>query len=314
MRRLAVLAFLLVAPAQAQDYPTRTVEIVVPFAAGGGTDLIARVLAERLGETMRQRFVIINRPGASTNIGTAAVANAPADGYTLLLTSISFAANPSLYRKLSYDQKDFAPVALIANSPSILVVTPSLPVNSVAELIAHLKAHPGELNYASYGAGSGPHLAAGLLQDITGTKMQHVPYGGGSPATIALLRGEVQVLLAGSLAVGPLIQNGGLKPLGIAAQARAPALPEIPTFREQGIDYLTGTWFGLLAPAKTPPAIIALLNREIAAALRSEAVRARIAEQGADVAGGSPDDFARFLKEETERLSAVIRRANIRLD
>ena len=300
--------------AQVQDYPTRTVEIVVPFAAGGGTDLIARVLIERLGETMRQRFVIINRPGASTNIGTTAVANAAPDGHTLLLTSISFAANPALYRKLSYGQRDFAPIVLIANSPSILVVTPSLPFNSVADLVAHMKAHPGELNYASYGAGSGPHLAAGLLQDITGTRMQHVPYGGGSPATIAVLRGEVQMLLAGSLAVGALIQSGGLKPLAIAANERAVALPNVPTFREQGIEFLTGTWFGMLAPAKTPPAIIATLNLEIVAALRNDAVRARIAEQGADVMGGSPQDFARFLKDETERLSAVIKRANIQMD
>ena len=316
-RAALVLAFTLLAlPARAQDtYPARPVEIVVPFAAGGGTDLIARVLGERLSESLRQRFVVINRPGASTNIGTAAVANAQGDGYTLLLTSISLAANPSLYRKLSYDaQRDFAPIALIANSPSILVVTPALPVQSIAELIAILKARPGEFNYASYGAGSGPHLAAGLFQDITGTRMQHVPYGGGGPATIAVLRGEVQVLLAGSLAVGPMIQSGQLKPLGIAAPARAPALPAIPTFREQGIDFVTGTWFGLLAPARTPPAIVALLSREVQAALRSETVRTRFAEQGADVVGGTPDDFARFLKAETERLAAVIRRANIQLD
>jgi tripartite-type tricarboxylate transporter receptor subunit TctC len=311
---VVILALFASLPARADDYPTRNIEIVVPFAAGGGTDLIARVLGERLGEQLGRRVVIINRPGASTNIGTAAVASAPADGYTLLLTSISFTANPSLYSKLAYKQSDFAPIALIANSPSILVVTPSLPVNSVAEFVAYLKARPGELNYASYGAGSGPHLAAGLFQDITATAIQHVPYGGGSPATVAVLRGEVQMLLAGSLAVGPLIQSGALKPLGIAAETRTAAYPDIPTFREQGIDFVTGTWFGLLAPAKTPPDIIARLNREVAAALKSDAVRARIAEQGADVARGSPEDFATFLREETERLSGVIKRANIHLD
>lgn len=314
MRCLVLILALLIAPARAQDYPSRTVEIVAPFAAGGGTDLIARVLAERLGESLKQRFVVINRPGASTNIGTAAVANAAPDGYTLLLTSISFAANPSLYRKLSYRQQDFAPIILIANSPSILVVPPSLPVRTAGDFIAHLKARPGELNYASYGAGSGPHLAAGLLQEITGTKLQHVPYGGGGPAALAVLRGEVQMLLAGSLAVGPMIANGSLKPLALAADTRAPGLPDLPTFREQGIDYVSGTWFGLLAPAKTPPAIVALLNAHVQAALRSESVRARIAETGSDVVGGSPEDFARFLKEETERLAAVIRRANIQLD
>ena len=315
MRWFLLALVLFTAPARAQDYPSRTVEIVVPFAPGGGTDLIARVVADRLSEQMRQRFVIINRPGASTNIGTAAVVNAAPDGHTLLMTSISLAANPSLYRKLSFDpQKDLAPIALIGNTASILVVNPSLPVNSADELIAYLKARPGELNYASYGAGSGPHLAAGLFQDITSTRIQHVPYGGGSPATIAVLRGEVQMLLAGILAVGPLIQSGGLRPLGIAAAARISALPDLPTFREQGIDYLNGTWFGLLAPAKTPPAILALLNREVNAALRSDAVRARIAEQGAEVIGGSSEDFATFLKAETERLSAVIKRANIQLD
>jgi tripartite-type tricarboxylate transporter receptor subunit TctC len=313
----ALLLALLALPAQAlaQSYPSRLVELVVPFAPGGGTDIIARVVAERLSESLRQRFLIINRPGAATNIGTAAVVNAPPDGHTLLMTSISLAANPSLYSKLPFDpQKDLAPIALVGNTASILVINPSLPVNSASELIAYLKAHPGELNYASYGAGSGPHLAAGLFQDITGTKIQHVPYGGGSPATIAVLRGEVQMLLAGILAVGPLVQSGGLKPLGIAAASRTPALPDLPTFREQGIDYLNGTWFGLLAPAKTPMAIIEKLNREVNAALRSNAVRTRLAEQGADVVGGSPEDFAKFLRDETARLAAVIKRANIQLD
>ena len=310
-----VLALTLLTPARAEDYPTRTVEVVVPFAAGGGTDLIARVLCERLSEALGKPFVVINRPGASTNIGTAVVANAAGDGYTLLLTSISLAANPSLYRKLPFDpQRDLAPIALIANSPSILVVPLSLPVNSVGEFIAYAKAHPGELNYASYGAGSGPHLAAGLFQEITGTAMQNVPYGGGGPAVLAVMRGEVQAYLAGSLAVGPQIQSGGVKALAIAAETRSPALPNLPTFRELGIDYVTGTWFGLLAPARTPPAIVALLNREVQAALKGDAVRRRIAEQGAEVVGGSPEDFAKFLKDETERLSGVIKRANIHLD
>jgi tripartite-type tricarboxylate transporter receptor subunit TctC len=292
---LAFVLFSLPANAQA-PYPSRLVEVVVPFAAGGGSDLIARVLNEKLSESLKQRFIAINRPGASTNIGTTAVANAAADGHTLLIASISFAANPALFRKLSFAQSDLAPIALIANSPSILVVPASLPVNSVAELLAYLKARPGELNYGSYGAGSGPHLAAGLFQDLTGTQIVHVPYGGGS------------------LAVLPQIRAGGLKPLGIASDHRAAELPDVPTFREQGIDYLTGTWFGLMAPAKTPPEIIATLNRAVNVALRSEAVRARLAEQGAEIAGGTPDDFARFLKEETERLAAVIRRANIQLD
>ena len=313
---VALAAVLVVFAARAEDnYPSRPVEIVVPFAPGGGTDIIARIVADRVGEKLGQRFVVINRPGASTNIGTAAVVNAAPDGYTLLLTSISLAANPALYKKLSFAPlTDLAPISLIANSPSVLVVSPALPVTSVAELIAYLKAHQGELNYASYGAGSGPHLAAELFQDLTGTRMVHVPYGGGSPAVLALLRGDVQVLFAGSLAVLPQIRAGSLKPLGVAADRRTALLPDVPTFVEQGIGYRTGTWFGLLAPAKTPPAIIETLNREVMDALRNESVRARLIEQGADVIGNSPRAFAQFLKDETERLSIVIRRANIQLD
>lgn len=312
---VALLLTLMASVARADEpYPSRTVELIVPFANGGGTDLIARVLAERLSEALHQPFIVINRPGASTNVGTTVAANAKPDGYTLLLTSISFTANPTLYHRLGYAQEDFAPIALIANSPSILVVNNALPVKSLGELIAYMKAHPGELNYASYGAGSGPHLAAGLFQDVTGTTMQHVPYGGGGPAVAAVLRGEVHVLLAGALAVGPQILAGGLRPLAIAAETRSAALPDIPTFREESIEYLSGTWFGLLAPARTPPYVISKLNAAVLEALRSEPVRARIAEQGADVVGGSPQHFARFLKEETDRLSAVIRRANIHLD
>jgi tripartite-type tricarboxylate transporter receptor subunit TctC len=288
--------------------------VVVPFTPGGGADVVARVLVERLSEVLHQRFVVINRPGASTNIGTATVANAPADGYTLLLTSISFTANPSLYRKLAYAQKDFAPIVLIANSPSILVVNPALPVKSTGELVAYLKAHPGEMNYASYGAGSSPHLATGLFQDVTGTTIQHVPYSGGGPATLAVLRGEVQMLFASAIGVGPQILGGGVRPLAVAAQTRLPSFPDIPTLREQGIDCLNGTWFGLLAPVKTPLDIITKLNAAVAEALRSDLVRLRLAEQGAVLVGGSPQDFARFIKEETDRLSAVIRRANIHLD
>jgi len=272
------------------------------------------LVADQPSEVLHQRFVVINRPGASTNIGTATVANAPADGYTLLLASIAFTANPALYRKLSYAQKDFAPIALIANSPSILVVNPSLPVKSVGELVAYLKAHPGEWNFASYGAGSSAHLAAGLFEDVTGTTMQHVPYSGGGPATLAVIRGEVQMLFSSVIGVGPQIVNGAVRPLAVAAQARTSNLPDVPTLREQGIDCLNGTWFGLLAPAKTPPEIIAKLNAAVTEVMRSDLVRRRIAEQGAELVGGSPEDFARFIKEETDRLSAMIRRANIHLD
>lgn len=256
-----------------------------------------------------------NEDSGNRNIGANAVAHARADGHTLLLAGISLAANPALYRKLPFAPlSDFAPISLIANSPNILVVNPALPVNSIAELIEYLKARPGQLNYASYGAGSSAHLAAEFFQDIAGVKMVQVPYPGGNPAVVALLRGDVHVLFSSVLPVLEFIRNGDLKPLAIAADRRLAIIPDVPTFIEHGFDYRMGTWFGLLAPAKTPPAIIDRLNTEVLAMLQGGRVRARLLEQGAEVIGSTPAEFARFLKDETDRLSIVIKRANIQLD
>jgi tripartite-type tricarboxylate transporter receptor subunit TctC len=315
---LAALACLLTAgtgTAVAQEYPTRPVEIIVPFAAGGGTDLIARLLCEGLSQRLGQSFIAVNRPGANTNVGTLAAIHAKPDGHTLLMASIGLAANPSLYTKLSFDpQRDLAPIALIANVPTILVTSNALPVDTLPPLIAYVKARPGELNYASYGVGSGPHLAAELFQSVTGTRIVHVPYGGGGPAALGLIGNTVQMLFSSVVPVLGMVRGGSVKAIAIAAERRLALLPEVPTFKESGVDYMSGTWFGILAPAKTPAPVIAKLEAAIHEMLSDPTTRARLTEQGAEVADLGPPQFADFLREETARLSGVIRRANIRLD
>jgi tripartite-type tricarboxylate transporter receptor subunit TctC len=301
--------------ARAQDYPSRPVELIVPFAAGGGSELLARLLGEGLQRRLGQAYLVINRPGANTNLGTLSVVRAKPDGYTLAIASVGLAANPSLYKNLSFEPlRDLDPITLIANSPTMLVVPPSLPVATLAEFIAYAKTRPGELNYGTYGAGSGPHLATELFQSKTGVRMVHVPYGGGGPAAIGAMGNQVQALFSSVLPVLGLVRGEKLKAIAIAAERRSPLLPDVPTFLEGGLDYRTGTWFGLLAPAKTPRAIIELLHRSSVAVLQEPTVQAKIIEQGAEIVASSPEQFRAFIKDETDRLAAVIRGANIALD
>jgi len=315
LRAACVLSITSAVSAQAQTYPTRAVEIVVPFAAGGGTDLLARLVGEGLSKRLGSSFVTLNRPGANTNTGTLQVVKSAPDGHTLVMASIGLAANPSLYRKLPFDPlTDLAPISLIANSPTILVVPTSLPVNSLAELTAHLKTRPGALNYASYGAGSSPHLAAELFRSLTGVDIVHVPYSGGGPAAVGLMGNNVQMLFASVLPVLGLVRGGQVKAIAIASDRRLPLLPDVPTFKESGLDYRTGTWFGLLTPARTPDSIVATLHRHVADTLREPVVHSRVVEQGAEVVGNSPAEFRAFIKSETERLAAVIRNAKMQLD
>jgi tripartite-type tricarboxylate transporter receptor subunit TctC len=315
LRAACFLSAIAAVPAQAQSYPTRAVELVVPFAAGGGTDLLARLVAEGLSKRLGQSFVTLNRPGGNTNTGTLQVVKSPPDGHTLVMASIGLAANPSLYRKLAFDPlADLAPISLLANSPTVLVVPPDFPANTVAEFIAHLKAHPGALNYASYGAGSGPHLATELFRSMTGLDIVHVPYSGGGPAVVGVMSSQVQMLFASVLPVLGGVRGGKLKAIAIASAERSPLLPNVPTFKESGLDYRTGTWFGLLAPAKTPESIVETLTKQVADVLNEPAVRGRIVEQGAEVVGNTPAEFRAFLKEETERLVAVVRNAKMQLD
>jgi tripartite-type tricarboxylate transporter receptor subunit TctC len=299
----------------AQGYPSRAVEVVVPFPAGGGTEIVTRHVADGLAKRLGQPFVVLNRPGANTNVGTFAVVRAKPDGYTILITSFGLAANPSLYRKLGFDPRsDLEPITLIADSPTLLTVPTALPVNSLPELIAYLRARPGALNYASYGVGSSPHLAAELFQGMTGTKLVHVPYGGGGPAAVGVLTNQAQALFSSIVTVLGMVKGGTLKPIAIASDRRSPLLPNVPTFAEQGLDYRMGTWYAMLAPAKTAPAIIETLHQAAVSVLADPNVRARIAEQGADVVGDSPAELRAFLKEEIGRLGRVIRDADIHLD
>jgi tripartite-type tricarboxylate transporter receptor subunit TctC len=223
------------APVRAQDYPTRPVEIIVPFAAGGGSELLARLISNGLSKRLGQPFVVLNRPGANTNLGTLAAVRSKPDGYTLLIASIGLAANPTLYKKLAFEpQSDLEPITLIANSPTVLAVPPSLPVHSLAEFVAYVKARPGELNYASYGVGSGPHLATELFQDMTGVRMVHVPYGGGGPAALGAMTNQVQALFSSVLPVLGMLRGGTLKAIALASDHRSELLPDVPTFKESG--------------------------------------------------------------------------------
>ncbi|MBX9827225.1 MAG: tripartite tricarboxylate transporter substrate binding protein [Xanthobacteraceae bacterium] len=310
------LLVLVLAPAvSAQDYPSRPVEVVVPFPAGGGTEIVTRHVSEGLTKRLGQPFVVLNRPGANTNLGTLAVVRSRPDGHTLLITSFGLAANPSLYSNLGFEPLvDLDPITLVANSPTVLTVPLALPVNSVPEFIAYAKARPGELNYATYGVGSSPHLAAVLFQSMTSTKLVHIPYNGGGPAALGVMTNQVQALFSSAVTVLGMVRSGTLKALAISSERRSELMPSVPTFAEQGLDFRSGTWYGLLAPARTPPAIIGTLHRASAAVLADPGVKAKVIEQGAEVVANSPAEFRAFLKEETDRLRRVIRESHIRLD
>jgi tripartite-type tricarboxylate transporter receptor subunit TctC len=313
---LAVLAGSAVfAPASAQNYPSRPVEVVVPFPAGGGTEIVSRLAADGLSKRLGQPFVVLNRPGANTNLGTLSVVRSKPDGHTLLITSFGLAANPSLYKNLGFEPLvDLDPITLVANSPTVLTVPLSLPVNSLTEFIDYAKAHPGELNYASYGVGSSPHLAAALFQSMTGTKMAHIPYNGGGPSAIGVMTNQVQALFSSVVTVLGMLRGGSIKAIAVSSDRRSELLPNVPTFAEQGLDFRSGTWYGLLAPAKTSPAIIDTLYRASVTVLADPTVKARIAEQGAEVVANSPAEFRTFVKDETERLGRVIREYQIQIN
>jgi tripartite-type tricarboxylate transporter receptor subunit TctC len=313
--QVLVQVLALASSVSAQDYPSRAVEVIVPFPAGGGTEIVTRHVTEGLTKRLGQPFVLLNRPGANTNVGTLAVVRSRPDGHTLLITSFGLAANPSLYSKLGFEPLvDLDPITLVANSPTVLTVPLALPVNSLAEFIAYVKARPGELNYATYGVGSSPHLASVLFQSTTGTKMAHIPYTGGGPAALGVMTNQVQALFSSAVTVLGMLRGGTLKAIAISSERRSELLPSVPTFAEQGLDFRSGTWYGLLAPAKTPPAIIDALHRTSASVLADPGVKARIIEQGAEVVANSPVEFRAFIKEETDRLGRVIRESQIRLD
>ena len=300
----------------AADYPTKPIRMIVPWPPGGGTDVFARLIGQKLSERLGYTIIVDNRPGAAGNIGAELVAKSTPDGYTIMLATITLATNPSIYKSLNFDPiKDFAPITLVAGVPHVLVVPPSLPVNSVRELITLARAEPKKLNYASAGNGSPFHLAAELFKSLTATSIVHVPYQGGGPAITAVLAGEVQLTFGNLVAVLPLVQGGKLKALGVTSAKRSSAAPDLPTIAEEGVrGYDFSSWFGFLAPAGTSQDIVALLNREIVRILQAPDVKQRLTQDGADVVASSPRDFANYLAGETTKWAKVIKQAGIRSD
>jgi len=318
MRKLlGMLAILFASTALgADEYPVRTVRVIVPFAPGGGTDIVARILGHQLSQRLGQSFVIENRPAGSGIVGADLVAKAPADGYTLLFAFSSLSSSAKLFSQLPYDPiRDFAPVALATTSPLLAVVPASLPTQNIAEFIAHAKAHPGKLNYGSSGPGSSPHLATELFLSMTGTRMTHIAYKGIAPAITALLADEVQFSLV-PIAVGmPHARSGKLRALGVAGLTRSSAVPELPTIAEAGLPgFEVIGWWGLLAPAKTARSTVELLNRDLRAALDLPDVRRTLLDQGMDPAGGTPERFAALIKEDMEKWGEIGRRLGVKLD
>jgi tripartite-type tricarboxylate transporter receptor subunit TctC len=318
MRRLIGILVVLFASAAlgAEEYPARTVRVIVPFAPGGGTDIVARILGQQLSLKLGQSFVIENRPAGSGIVGADLVAKAPADGYTLLFAFSSLSSSAKLFSHLPYDPiRDFAPVALATTSPLLAVVPASLPAKSIAELIAHAKAHPGKLNYGSSGPGSSPHLATELFLSMTGAQMAHIAYKGIAPAITALLADEVQFSLV-PIAVGmPQVRAGKLRALGVAGLSRSSAAPELPTIAESGLPgFEVIGWWGLLAPAKTPRGTVDLLNRELRAALELPDVRRTLLDQGMDPAGGTPEQFGALIKADMDKWGEIGRRLGVKLD
>ena len=306
MRRLVSLALtlaiaLLAAAAQAQTvWPTKPIRILVGYAAGGSTDVTARIIAQALSERLGQPVIIENRPGAAGNIAAEAAAKADPDGYTLnMSTSSTFATNPSLYKTLPFNvQTDFEPIALTAFIPNLLVVNPAVPANNVAELIAYLKANPDKVNFGSSGNGSSQHISAALFNALAGVQMAHISYRGGAPAVTDLLSGQVQVIFAPLVEVLQHVRAEKLRALGITTVKRSSLLPDVPTIAETLPGYEVRLWNGLLAPAKTPPDIIDRINRAAVDALRSVDVKAKLAEQGSEPVGNTPAEFKAFIDSE----------------
>ncbi|CAG0982004.1 hypothetical protein BURK1_01796 [Burkholderiales bacterium] len=298
-------------------WPSKPIRIVVPFPPGGTTDILARAAAQKMTEAWKEQAVVDNRPGAAGNIGAELVAKSPADGYTMLMGTVgTHAINASLYARMPYDHvRDFAPVILVAAVPNVLVVHPSVPANSVAELIAYAKANPGKLNFASSGSGTSIHLAGELFKVTTGAQMQHIPYKGSAPAIADLLGGQVQLMFDNLPSALPHIRAGKLRALGVTSARRAPALPDLPTIAESGLPgFEASSWFGLVAPAGTPPEVVTKVNGEVARWLATPEAREKLLAQGANAAGGTPDDFARHIAAETAKWQQVVKASGAKVD
>jgi tripartite-type tricarboxylate transporter receptor subunit TctC len=316
-RTLGALALLLAAlPACAQSYPRGPVRVIVPFPAGGGVDTAGRILGQKLAESLGKPFVIENRGGANGNIGTEAAAKSTSDGSTLLFTGAGFVTNPSLYKTVPYDPvKDFEPISLMAFGPNVLVVHPSLPAKSVQELVALAKAQPGRIGFAGSGSGSTPHLAGELFNVMARVQMVHIPYRGSGPAMIGLLAGEAPVMFLPAINAGGHVATGRLRAIAVTSRERLSAMPDLPTVSEAGLPgYESSQWYGLLAPAGTPPAVLILLNARVATIMQDANMKTRMTNDGLVPIGSSREDFAAHIRSETDKWARVISASGARVD
>ena len=315
-RRLALAGLALAAAAavpfaaQAQAYPTKPVTVVVPFAAGGTTDILARVIGQALNKELGQPVVVDNRAGAGGNIGAALAAKAPADGYTLFMGTVgTHAINQSLYKKLPFDPiKDFQPLTRVAMVPNLLVANPTKPYKTVKELVAYAKAHPGKVNFGSSGSGSSIHLSGELFNALAGVQMVHVPYKGSAPAVTDLLGGQIDIMFDNMPSAIQHVRSGKLRPIAVTTAKRSPELPDVPTIAEAGVPgYEATSWFGMFAPANTPAPVVAKLNTALVKVLADPEVKKKLAEQGAEPYSEKPEQFAEFIRKETAKWSKVVK-------
>jgi tripartite-type tricarboxylate transporter receptor subunit TctC len=317
MRFIATLALLLtVFSVGAQTYPKGPVRVIVPFPAGGGVDAAGRLLAQALAENLGKPFIIENRGGANGNIGTEQAAKAPNDGHTLLFTGAGFVTNPSLYKTVPYDPiKDFAPISLMALGPNVLVVHPSLPVHSVRDLIALVKAQPERIGFAGSGSGSTPHLAGELFNSMAGVKMVHIPYRGSGPAMIGVLSGDAPVMFLPAINAGPHVAAGKLRAIAVTSRERLASMPDLPTVSEAGLNgYESSQWYGLLAPAGTPQDIASTLNASVVKIMHSNHMMATMKRDGLVPIGSSREEFAAHIKSEIAKWAAVIAASGAKVD
>jgi tripartite-type tricarboxylate transporter receptor subunit TctC len=313
---LAALLFAVLSPNALASYPERIIKIVVPFAPGGGTDVVARTLAQEMARDLGVSVIVENKPGAGTIIGTQAVAVGEADGYTLLMGTFANAVNPSLNAKLPYDpHKDFAPVALVARSFNIVVVNPKSAIRSIADLIAAAKADPGKLSYGTYGTGTSAHLAGELFKSLAKVDLTTVPYKGAAPAITDLISGQIQVMFTTVASAASLIEAGQLRALAVTSAERSPAFPDLPTVAEAGVPgYAAESWYGLFAPAKTPRDVIDRLNKSAAMAVQSEAFKRLGVNEGLVMVARPPDELERYFRGEEARWRKVIQDAGIKVE
>ena len=316
MRTFVAVLALLAGTVAAQPYPSKAVRVIAGFPPGSGADITARVIGVKLYEATGQQFFVDNRPGAGSNVAAEVAAKSAPDGYTLFIGTVANTINATLYSKLPFDfARDFAPVALTTAAPNVLVLHPSVPARSVKELVALAKSRPGQLNFASAGTGTAPHLSGELFNAMAGVKMTHIPYKGSPPAVIDLVAGSVDVMFSPASTVIPHVKSGRLRALAVTTVARLPSLPELPTVAESGLKgYETITWFGFVVPAKTPPAIVTRLNTEIVKALSLLDVRSQFEIQGIEIIGGTPERFADYIREEIAKWARVIRLSGAKAD